>query len=269
MTVDIAAGVVTHNGNTVAVAAATNAVTLIADGSNPRWAWIHVTSAGVAGVTHGTAAATPAKPELGDNVCIAAVFIPASETIASNCTPIPKRIPAVPAATHQPAQIITTSEFVSRGGPVANTSAAWTTTNTCVYVPFVVARNITVKQIHLLNGTTPGGLVDVGIFDSDDDGLPQTRLAADGGGTTQAGANAYQTFNIADVVLSAGLYYAAMNATTTAQVKKMISADVDDSRSYSIYEQAVGALALPSTASPAILTATRVVPIMVLNRATT
>ena len=94
LTVDVAAGIITHNGSIVVVAAATNAVTLVADGTNPRFTWIHLTSAGVLGITSGTAASDPAVPELGDNVAVALVRIDAAENVANDVTKIDKRIPA-------------------------------------------------------------------------------------------------------------------------------------------------------------------------------
>ena len=85
MTVDIAAGVVMHNGLPVTVAAQVNAVTLVSDGSNPRWSWIGVNSSGTGVLISGTAAVTPAKPEYStDIVPLGLVRVPAGETVASD-----------------------------------------------------------------------------------------------------------------------------------------------------------------------------------------
>lgn len=84
MTYDVAAGLILHNGSVVSVAAQANAGTLVADGTNPRWATIYIDSSGVEGLVHGTAAADPSKPETGDNVAIAMVLIEAGQTIANN-----------------------------------------------------------------------------------------------------------------------------------------------------------------------------------------
>ena len=84
MTYDIAAGTILHNGLVVTVAAQANANTLVADSTNPRWTLISVDSTGTQVMTSGTAAATPSKPELGDNVWLAAVKIEAGQTIANN-----------------------------------------------------------------------------------------------------------------------------------------------------------------------------------------
>jgi hypothetical protein len=82
--VTVAAGTITHDGSTVSVAG--NTVTLVADGSNPRWTWIVIGSGGTAAIVSGTPAATPTVPEVGDNVEIALVYVNAGATIASSQT---------------------------------------------------------------------------------------------------------------------------------------------------------------------------------------
>lgn len=82
MNATVAAGNITHNGATVAVAG--GSVTLVADGTNPRWTWIYADSSGTPGMSAGTAAADPSKPELGDNVALALVKVEAGQTIANN-----------------------------------------------------------------------------------------------------------------------------------------------------------------------------------------
>lgn len=86
LTVTIAAGVVTHNGLRVTVAGDT--VTLVPDplAANPRWAVISVTGAGAVQISHGTAAAVPAKPDPGDATILYAVKVPAALTIANSAT---------------------------------------------------------------------------------------------------------------------------------------------------------------------------------------
>ena len=88
--VTVAAGTVTHDGSTVSVAG--NAVTLVANGSNPRWTWIVIGSGGTAAIVSGTPAATPTVPEVGDNVEIALVYVAAGATIASSQTSYSRRL---------------------------------------------------------------------------------------------------------------------------------------------------------------------------------
>ena len=88
MTVDLATGSILHSGSVVHVAAATDAWTLVADGSNERWAALCLSSTGTAVLVSGDAAASasvePTKPEIGDRVLVAMVKIQAAQTIAAN-----------------------------------------------------------------------------------------------------------------------------------------------------------------------------------------
>ena len=88
LTVDLAAGTILHSASSVTVAVATDAYTLVADGSNERWAALTVGSAGTAVLVSGDPAASassePAKPEIGDRVIVAFAKIQAGQTIAAN-----------------------------------------------------------------------------------------------------------------------------------------------------------------------------------------
>lgn len=88
--VTIAAGTITHNGAQVSVAG--NVVTLVADGSNPRYTWIAINSSGTAEIVSGTAAADPTEPEVGDRVEVALVKVSAGGTIASSQTAVDRRM---------------------------------------------------------------------------------------------------------------------------------------------------------------------------------
>lgn len=94
LTLDVAAGAIVYNGAPVTVAAQTNALTLSADSSNPRWSWIALNSSGVAVLTSGTAATTPSIPELSDasDVPLMLVYVAAGATIASAQTNVDQRI---------------------------------------------------------------------------------------------------------------------------------------------------------------------------------
>jgi hypothetical protein len=108
MTVDCAAGVVTHFGTTVTVTGGAAFWTLVADASNPRWTWLAISSAGAAVVVSGTAAATPSVPALGDRVAVALVRVEAAQTVAANIsTKIDKRLPI--------ATTVDIQEFTSSG----------------------------------------------------------------------------------------------------------------------------------------------------------
>lgn len=95
MTADLAAGVATHFGASVVVAAAVNGYTFISDPSNPRWTWTTVDSAGLPVLVSGSAAAIPSVPEYGDRVPNSLNLVQAGQTIANNIQyKLDKRIPA-------------------------------------------------------------------------------------------------------------------------------------------------------------------------------
>lgn len=94
LTYDVAAGALMVSGAPVTVAAQANAGTLVADSTNPRWTWVVLDSSGVEAMVSGTAAATPAIPELGgDYVPIHLFYVAAGGTIASSQTNYDQRIP--------------------------------------------------------------------------------------------------------------------------------------------------------------------------------
>lgn len=84
MDVTVSAGHMIHNGTKVTVAG--GSVTLVADGTNPRFSWVGLSSAGVVTLISGTAAANPAVPELGDYVEVCLVKIEAGQTSAAAIT---------------------------------------------------------------------------------------------------------------------------------------------------------------------------------------
>lgn len=112
MTVDLAEGAILFDGERVAVTAATDAWTVVADGTNPRWSWLALASDGTPELVSGTAAAQPVVPELGDRVAVALLLVPAGEVVADNITyKLDKRVP-----THADYQISETAEsFVLDG----------------------------------------------------------------------------------------------------------------------------------------------------------
>ena len=98
LTVDLGAGAISHTGLPTAVAAAVDAYTLVADGSNERWAALTVGSAGTAVLVSGDAAASasvePSKPEPGNRVVVGMAKVQAAQTVANNCEyKLDKRIP--------------------------------------------------------------------------------------------------------------------------------------------------------------------------------
>ncbi len=104
---------------------------------------------------------------------------------------------------------------------VQPTSAAWGTANLARFIPFLVSRPVTVTNIHVYNFATIAGNVDVGLYD-----MSGNRLVS-GGGAAHSGADAIQTFNITDTLLSPGRYYAAMASdSATATFGAFLSVDI-------------------------------------------
>lgn len=91
LSVDIAAGVIGIGSVILSVSSGNVAVT--ADVTNPRWALISVTNAGVLTATLGTAATTPVFPLIpASSVPLAAVWIPANAASILNANIVDKRV---------------------------------------------------------------------------------------------------------------------------------------------------------------------------------
>lgn len=130
LNVTVGAGTITHNGAQVSVAGDT--VTLVADASNPRWSWVAVNSSGSPVLVSGTPAADPAVPEVGDNVELAKVLIPAGATVASSITTkLDKRYfaprDAATDASGLEADVTTTSTSLANVSGIAATLSTSTT----------------------------------------------------------------------------------------------------------------------------------------------
>lgn len=83
LTVDVAAGVIKHNGSFVTVSEQLNAVTIVVDGSNPRWSYLTLNGSGAVVLTSGTAAAVPVKPEAPEGVFLAMLRVVNGDTTAN------------------------------------------------------------------------------------------------------------------------------------------------------------------------------------------
>lgn len=121
-------------------------------------------------------------------------------------------------------------------------SAVWPAANRAIYVPVVVETTVTAYQMGTIITTTSGNL-DVGIYDQ------QGARLVSMGSTAMAGSGTFQAFNIADTVLTPGVYYLAMCVdNTTASVPRM-SMQTEHLRANGVQQQAVGAVTLPNPAT--------------------
>lgn len=120
-------------------------------------------------------------------------------------------------------------------------AAAWPAANLAIYVPFVLDRQAVAAQMFWENGAV-AGTTDVGIYDEQG-----TRLVSLGA-TTNAGT--VQLGNIADTTLPPGVYYmAGLASTATTQTYWSGAIGVPMLRAAGVRSQAVGAAALPATAT--------------------
>ncbi len=168
------------------------------------------------------------------------------------------------------AQIRGTIFSVTEGVPIA--SATWLGADVALYMPFIVRKEFVVKQFRLANGGTLAGNVDLGIYDSTAEGLPQT-LQDSTGSTAHAGANDVQLFNVSNIALSAGLYY--MAAALSSASATVVSAVIDLHTNFTtldrphsldgVFEEA-SALPLPATATPVVMSGLRQAPLMYVGR---
>lgn len=199
LTVDLAAGQITHFGSIVAVAVTANAFTLVADTTFPRWTWLALSSAGAAVVVSGDPAATPSVPELGDRVALALVFVQANLTIANSATykpdqRLPGYHPAIPEVQTTLGDIIASADSISTSG-VANTAYL------VALAPITTPTTITKLRLDI--GTSSGNL-DVGIYTTVD-GANFTRLASLG--TTASPGTGVRDFDITDTIMYPGTRY--------------------------------------------------------------
>lgn len=199
LTVDLAAGQITHFGSIVAVAVTANAFTLVADTTFPRWTWLALSSAGAAVVVSGDPATVPSVPELGDRVALALVYVQANLTIANSATyKIDKRLPGYHPAIEE--LQYTVGDILSTIDP----AAAVGTANTAALIPIPpVTAPLTITKLRV-NLNASSGNIDAGIY-STVDGAAFTRVVSLG--TTTSPGTGIRDLNITDTVLYPGTRY--------------------------------------------------------------
>lgn len=104
------------------------------------------------------------------------------------------------------------ADALAHAGQTFFTAAAWGTANTATYIPIIVGATTTVYRLAWINGATVNGNADAGLYDRNGNRLVSV------GGVAQTGASVPQVSDIADTVLTPGLYYMGMasdSATAT------------------------------------------------------
>lgn len=122
-----------------------------------------------------------------------------------------------------------------------STPVAWPVANRAIYVPFLVFQPLTAVKMFTGVGTASGNL-DVGIYDSQ-----QNRLVSSGS-TAVVGTNAIQIVDIADTLLSPGLFYFALALDNTTATINATAPAVALASAMGVLSQS-SAFALPATAT--------------------
>jgi hypothetical protein len=149
--------------------------------------------------------------------------------------------------------MITTFTLFSAGVTLRSTFGAgnpngttWVTANTAVYVPLWLPYHYPVRRLFFQTGGTQAGNTDIGIYSW------AGAAIFTAGSTANSTTNAPQYITPATpFVLTAGKYYLSMNhsQTASATVYGQQSYTANAGRLGGLYQQAVGATALPSSAT--------------------
>jgi hypothetical protein len=127
------------------------------------------------------------------------------------------------------------------------TSTAWPLTNLALLVPFSTWQTLSIKGVCWMNGTTTGGNIDIGIYDS----LAVTRLTSLGT-TARGNVSASNTATLSTYVLAPGDYYMALSHDGTSNIAG--GAPVAGLCAAAGILEATSAFPLPATITPAITT---------------
>jgi len=127
---------------------------------------------------------------------------------------------------------------------VATSGAVWPAANRALYQPVMVETWFLAQVMAVQVTATAAGNFDVGIFDSFGRKLVSM-------GSTAVGSVGLQTFNITDTWLPPGVYYLAMNCstTTTVAVARTTPASALMCQLCGQQQSSEGSVALPTTAT--------------------
>lgn len=127
-------------------------------------------------------------------------------------------------------------------------SAAWPAANRAIYVPFILPEAVTALKM-FVEVTTQSGNMDVGIYN-----VSYARLVSMG--STAVAAAGLQEFDITDTVMGPGQFYWGMcvdNTTAAFMVHTGSGAAANRLKGWGVAQEAVGAVTLPATATPAVV----------------
>ena len=133
-------------------------------------------------------------------------------------------------------------------------SGVWLTANTALYYPFRLNTHETAYQLLFWVGATSSGNIDVGIYDSE-----KNLIVSAGSTAMSATVNTWQELNITDTALPPGDYLLGGNCSSgTGTVFRVNTNDEITLGQYPVYEQAVGATALPDPCVPVLATSSTI-----------
>lgn len=135
--------------------------------------------------------------------------------------------------------------------------------NLAVFIPFGLARPLTVREVWWANGSAAGANVDVGVYDTAGNRLFSM------GSTAQGAANAtgVQSVALTDYTLSPGDYYMAIACSGTTNTLQGWSPLANNAAGLGVGQVALGSVTLTSTATIVPLT-NAVLPFFGLNGST-
>jgi hypothetical protein len=136
-------------------------------------------------------------------------------------------------------------------------SGTWVA-NLAVFVPFGVSRPFLVREMWWFNGSTAGGNIDVGLYDT-----AGNRLASLGSTAQGAASSIITSSTFTDYTLAPGDYYMAFAASATTAAVGFYSAAANISAGFGV-GQMTTALPLPNPATIVPLT-NAMVPYFGLN----
>jgi hypothetical protein len=104
--------------------------------------------------------------------------------------------------------VYSTATGLSGVNVTASASAAWPSANLAIFVPWQLARRVTVYKLATGAGATAAGNFDIGIYDAGGNRIVSS-------GSTAKGSSVEHVIDIADTKIGPGLYYLAMSANGT------------------------------------------------------
>jgi len=136
-----------------------------------------------------------------------------------------------------------TGQIAAAAGARFNNSGTWPAANRALYIPVVLEQRSTVYKMSF-GVATQSGNYDVGIYD-----VTGARIVSLG--STAVPAAGLATADIADTVLVPGVYFLAMNVDNITASFNRLALALPVCRSSGVQQQAVGAVTLPATWTPA------------------